>query len=580
MPTPLEALTEQDLELIDFYRGAYAPSSDGDCSNSFCDVKYLLREWDYAKSQHLFQMFGERLTLSREIEYVKSQDELDAEMGDLTSTWGRKERSGRVFAKAYWEWVDNHTPMAIYEPLCQLFNCTSLTNNRFEGDSFEIPLREEGKTLKIAKGCKVSKALGKIASIFNLDGFEDFRICHSQVLNQKTLKGTLTLSIHPLDYMTMSDNECGWESCMNWRSEGGYRQGTVEMMNSPTVIVAYLTAEDPMYLGRNYRTDEKYYWNNKKWRQLIICDPRCLLSVKGYPYQNDDLTQEILNWLRELSNGKYEEPIKYNYNDDRLKINYNDEEREYIVCVEDNGYMYNDMGSISHHWLSLNKNLTEEDINFFEYSPYGRLFPVYSGKNECMICGTRDTDFDDESCLACSDCQDIKRCDCCGDRIYDGYWIDGYYLCEYCYGEKTAECDICGGIHHEDQMLRILIVPRFTEEEHKLHLMNYDFNYGLSGYQKDFKEVCYQRMPGYLDSIEICDNDDCIDRWVEKYLKPGERPHSRTFAWEYGNFVYYDQLNDDGKRMYCGGQMSEESFKKVFAQSGIVPQPSQYKNLI
>ena len=42
----------------------------------------------------------------------------------------------------------------------------------------------------------------------------------------------------------MSDNNSGWESCMSWRNNGCYRRGTVEMMNSPYVIVAYLMLEE------------------------------------------------------------------------------------------------------------------------------------------------------------------------------------------------------------------------------------------------------------------------------------------------------------------------------------------------
>ena len=75
------------------------------------------------------------------------------------------------------------------------------------------------------------RVLSKIATAYNLPGFEDFRIAQSLVTNQANLKGYITLSIHPLDYMTMSDNNCGWDSCMSWQEEGCYRQGTVEMMN-------------------------------------------------------------------------------------------------------------------------------------------------------------------------------------------------------------------------------------------------------------------------------------------------------------------------------------------------------------
>ena len=42
----------------------------------------------------------------------------------------------------------------------------------------------------------------------------------------------------------MSDNDYGWDSCMGWMNEGEYRLGTVEMMNSPCIVVAYIDGEE------------------------------------------------------------------------------------------------------------------------------------------------------------------------------------------------------------------------------------------------------------------------------------------------------------------------------------------------
>ena len=91
--------------------------------------------------------------------------------------------------------------------------------------------------------------------------FEQMRIKHSQILNKKRLKGTLCLSIHPLDYITISDNNCDWDSCMTWTGDdcpGEYRLGTLEMMNSPSVVVAYLDSKEPYH-----PLDDGRAWSNK-----------------------------------------------------------------------------------------------------------------------------------------------------------------------------------------------------------------------------------------------------------------------------------------------------------------------------
>jgi hypothetical protein len=105
-----------------------------------------------------------------------------------------------------------------------------------------VPLKD-GKVLKIRNGSRPMRSIRKIAESYGIEGFEHFMNKHSECLNQKSLKGTVHMSIHPMDYMTMSDNNEGWESCMSWANDGCYKQGTVEMMNSPCAVVGYLESD-------------------------------------------------------------------------------------------------------------------------------------------------------------------------------------------------------------------------------------------------------------------------------------------------------------------------------------------------
>ena len=172
-------------------------------------------------------------------------------------SYGRNERNGSCFLKNYLEWVKNKFPIpytiwddsalkycyaseedkrlantnsVIRNNLTDLICSFTLVDNKYTGEAFTIELKD-GKQYVVSKGCKPMKALAKIAEAYDIDGFEDFRICHSLVHNQKKIAGDITLSIHPFDYWTMSDNDCDWDSCMNWTNFGGYRQGTIEMMN-------------------------------------------------------------------------------------------------------------------------------------------------------------------------------------------------------------------------------------------------------------------------------------------------------------------------------------------------------------
>ena len=98
----------------------------------------------------------------------------------------------------------------------------------------------------------------------------------------------------------MSDNDCGWHTCMSWFHDGEFRLGTIEMMNSPYVVVTYLTAKEDMILT------EDFYWNNKKWRELFIVTDKVISEIKSYPYVNRALTKYALNWLKDLAENYYD----------------------------------------------------------------------------------------------------------------------------------------------------------------------------------------------------------------------------------------------------------------------------------
>ena len=330
-----ELLSSDEKDMMEKYIDAYLFSND-DGNYRTASLEYIMREWAKEK-ENLFHLFGDRFIISKEVSFSRSEDELAMELDNKLCGYSG---IGHRFIESYYsdflntafdgyrnEWYNAR----------DLVNTLTLAGNIYEGDTFEITA-PNGKSIKISHGCKVLKALGKIATAFSLEGFEEFRICHSQILNQKKLRGNLCLSIHPLDFMTMSDNECGWSSCMSWAEYGCYRQGTVEMMNSPMMVVAYLTAEEPMHMPG---TAEK--WSNKKWRELFIVDKNIIANVKGYPYRNEDLSKKVLEWFKELAEvhelGTYTEKV-YEYN--AFRRSYIDELHK-EVTVEPHTYnMYND----------------------------------------------------------------------------------------------------------------------------------------------------------------------------------------------------------------------------------------------
>ena len=291
-------LSNEEKHLIDRYRKAYCEEEG---SNSFADCDYILREWAN-KKQRLYKLLGNQLIYSQEVCIKAPIDLLKKEMERLTDY--------DSFTRWYYDfvWEIAKGDYDLRESLRRIVSDSFLAKNCVDQDTVKVTL-VNGKTISAPQGSKPMKFLAKIAEAYNkMEEFEQFRLEHSRVLNTKELKGTLCLSIHPLDFMTMSDNASGWSSCMSWEESGCYRRGTVEMMNSTNVLVAYLASKDNMSIPGGT-------WNNKKWRELFIVDD-ILTGVKGYPYQSDELVDMVLQIITDLAakniNTEYEdETVKY-----------------------------------------------------------------------------------------------------------------------------------------------------------------------------------------------------------------------------------------------------------------------------
>ena len=504
----LKALSPEHKTWIEKY--IYENTSDeGRAPNhKRAPIDKILTPWAKAKDEYLYKMFDGNMILSKRVAYQRDFDELYADMSGLL--FGGNHNS---FVSAYKRLYGYNGPCYRRYEMSYLMEPDALARNIFDGPTFQIEI-PNGKTLKIQNGMKAIRAISKIAEAFELEGFEEFRIAHSQILNQKELHGNLCISIHPLDYMTMSDNNCEWESCMNWRDNGDYRRGTVEMMNSKCVVVAYLTAEDDMPLF-SYG-DRNIKWNNKKWRELFIVTPEMIGGIKGYPYQNVQIADIVASWLRELAIKN----LGYEYFDDIDEWNYSSTTMtahgSYYIAPR-TMTMYNDHSTHQRAYLSPN---TPKRYDFF-----------YSGDSECMWCGSTLASFTEACELICGDCIEKVRCFHCGERLYDDdeiYYLEGEPLCHYCYSESAVSCEGCEDDFFNDSLYTVEV----------------------------------RRAAGNVSSfnIEVCEN--CLTEWKSGhgYLfnKYGEIYSKDTYWGGIKYFVKVDNFTDEAFEVVFG--VSKEKY--------------------
>lgn len=444
-----ELITEAEYELMDYYRMLYAGEADSEdyeyeMVGNFASTKDILHEWESAKSDLLFNLLGKQLMVSKKVEFTEDWGEHEDEITNLWRTPFMKrvrkfnDELYQSDREQYYSDSHNHL-MRILEP-----SYKEIWDNEIQfNPCCYTPINKKGKVVKFRHGDKWIRAVGKIVKLMGWpeEEFDDFRNQHSRIIQNKQTSGILTLSIHPMDYMTMSDNECDWTSCMSWVERGCYRHGTVEMMNSPCVLVAYLASDNNAYyvgIGKE--------WNNKKYRQLVIVDPMFITTVRPYPNENTALDEAIISWVQELMNKNIDPHLTwsktYSYNPNRHSAydwatdkDITDDEyvKDFRIHFSTRN-MYNDFCHNTHK-ISVS-NVGKENCGVCRLIEW-----EYSGASQCMWCGEINPCLDSEEHLCCRDCYRECAsyvCDICGDRYSEEDVIltpEGYTYCCDCYKE-------------------------------------------------------------------------------------------------------------------------------------------------
>lgn len=407
-------------------------------NNKFCDdADYILRFWREAKGEYLYDLMGKELILSKRFTYERDDSELLDSLEKMVnhhhwfySRFHDQLRTALGANPHNWDYSwPNDDNRNFFYAVRNWGTPDSLMDNRVET---KAQATIDGKLIKINAGEKIMRALRKICIALRdagyedlTDDLEDLRLDHSRVFNQKTLTGELCLSIHPLDYATASDNDNGWSSCMSWQEEGCYRLGTVEMMNSPMVICAYLKSDvQQMEFG-------DYVWQSKKWRAWIVVNDEAILCNRNYPYSNDDISKACISWVAELA----KKNLGWEFNNEITTPNWLHESNG-IEFKYGTNFMYNDFNEDM--WIVVRPNL-----------PEGLHYYNYSGVANCMNCGEEIPwgGDQDSSTLCCYSCRNIRYCSVCGAVITDSdewyYGPNDELMCAECYSQNVMHCEIC-----------------------------------------------------------------------------------------------------------------------------------------
>lgn len=423
-------------------------------------IEKILEPWEKAKSEYLFSIFKDSLIKEFPVKYSRPITEIAQEFSqEVTSSakfYTRILKFREYLIKNYkgsCEYTDINTNLTNNDSfggiLWELLSADSLLgrihiydNNYYKNYIFTY----DGKKICFKPLDKTYRVLKKLVYIVikeektkqeYLKLLDELALAASRYKNDQILEGTYCLSIHPLDYMTMSDNENNWGSCMSWLEEGCYRQGTVEMMNSPCIVVGYLKSS-----SKKLFINHDFSWNSKKWRTLFICDPNFVCSIKAYPFESKELTTFGLKQLVNFENPQ-----------SMITFHNNKGESDYIPIFETNK-MYNDFGTTTHYMIPKTKKIKD--------------YYNYSGISECMSCGQLDPYLDSEANLCCEDCYSTYRCIVCGEIIHEDDVErddnDDCY-CPYCADHYLRTEAISGLTLNANDMIRVIATPFNSTKE-------------------------------------------------------------------------------------------------------------------
>ena len=320
----------------------------------------------------------------------------------------------------------------------------------------------------VRKGMKIIKAF-KYFIKNDRETLKALQTEASNIMNEDKITGTFCISIHPLDYISISDNDHNWHTCHSLNSD--YRVGNLNYMADKHTIICYIKTGKDRHIANFPRSVP---WNSKAWRSLLFFDDKLgfILAGRQYPFQakaalsyfqmawekGNEGTISFSSWHTEQLNEfnidgyKYrlETPVipyrtglfgvndiysrgenTYQYND----ILYNESYNRSVP------YAYRTQHSINYKGIKYDDN-TYTSI-YHTSSRYSSKLPIVAGEEVlCPICGKHPINLPDA--FACSKCaltyyleldeELFPICSECGRRVYgeEGSYRNGEFICDKC----------------------------------------------------------------------------------------------------------------------------------------------------
>lgn len=293
----------------------------------------------------------------------------------------------------------------------------------------------------------------------------------SRIIQEDKISGTLCISIHPLDFLSSSENNHNWRSCH--ALDGDYRAGNLSYMADSSTVMIYLRSDNMMKLP-NFPSSVP--WNSKKWRVLLFFsnDKKMLFLGRQYPFFAEGAPEFILEKLLPQLGWYGWTPWTTTTIDNVIIDGYTH-------------YLKNSYIPVGGHLLQLNELIQdgEDALNFNDLLRSSCYKPMYSYRMlsdtlsshygtyktrfiigapvNCLRCGQNHVIC--SSTVLCSDCEekyghldndDYGYCICCDRHFYldTGLLLDDGWVCSECADTQLETCSLCGSLHLRKDMVQ------------------------------------------------------------------------------------------------------------------------------
>lgn len=233
--------------------------------------------------------------------------------------------------------------------------------------------------------------LSRVLSLLFQD--ETFDIELSKMYEGKTRESNITISIDPVDYLFMSVNKSGWNSCHSMhkgnahsgRTFGQFASGTLSYMCDPSTLIAFKTSDNIYkYQINNFEIKE----HSKSWRQVIYYDylTHAFVCSKQYPYFDDQVAGIVRTMLEE-----------------QLCQNCEGLENKWKICKNENHICNTQKDMSSFHYNDITHRNGARAIMAYPTEVQEHLISMDVGSEpKCPICGQKTVNEEDRP--YCKDC--------------------------------------------------------------------------------------------------------------------------------------------------------------------------------